>query len=291
MIIDTAASTAKGTSMIAHEGLLDVRQVSVRYPLAGRTGYTAVDRISLTLDPGETLGIVGESGCGKSSLARALLRLIEPQEGEIWICGENILQADRKAVNRIRRHIQMVFQDPSASLDPRQTIASAIMEPMRIYRLHASETQYEQHCIKLLEQVGLSPRLRFRFPHEFSGGQLQRVGIARALALSPKILVADEPVSSLDVSIQAQVINLFKELQEELGLALIFISHDLSIVRFLAHRIAVMNQGRIVELGRAEQVCGAPTHPYTKALIRSIPHADLGQRMNHAPLKRMDTHL
>ncbi len=291
MIIDTAASTAKGTSMTAHESLLDVRQVSVRYPLADRTGYTAVDRVSLTLDPGETLGIVGESGCGKSSLARALLRLIEPQEGEIWICGENILQADRKAVNRIRRHIQMVFQDPSASLDPRQTIASAIMEPMRIYRLHASETQYEQHCVTLLEQVGLSPRMRFRFPHEFSGGQLQRVGIARALALSPKILVADEPVSSLDVSIQAQVINLLKELQEDLGLALIFISHDLSIVRFLAHRIAVMNQGRIVELDRAEQVCGAPAHPYTQALIRSIPHADPGQRINHAPLKGMDTHL
>lgn len=287
MSIDTAASMPKAASTEAHDRLLEVRQLSVRYTLRGRSEYTAVDKVSLNLAAGETLGIVGESGCGKSTLARALLRLIEPQEGEILIDGKDILQADRRSLKEFRRHIQMVFQDPSASLDPRQTIASAIMEPMRIYRLHASEAEYAQHAIALLEQVGLNPRLRFRFPHEFSGGQLQRVGIARALALSPRILVADEPVSSLDVSVQAQVINLFKELQEKLGLALIFISHDLSIVRFLAHRIAVMKQGRFVEYDRAENVCSSPTHPYTKALIQSIPHADPGQRMR-ASLHRMD---
>ncbi len=290
MSIDTAASMREVLEETAHENLLDVRQVSVRYRLAGRSEYTAVDKVSLTLAAGETLGIVGESGCGKSTLARTLLRLIEPQEGEILVCGKDILQADRRAIRGIRRHIQMVFQDPSASLDPRQTVASAIMEPMRIYRLHAREADYEEHCIALMEEVGLNPRLRGRFPHEFSGGQLQRIGIARALALSPRILVADEPVSALDVSIQAQVINLFKELQEKLGLALIFISHDLSIVRFLAHRIAVMHQGRFVEHDRAEKVCSAPTHPYTKALIQSIPHADPGHRRK-ASLKRWDEFL
>lgn len=277
--------------MKSAQNLLDVRRIRLHYPIPGRKIFAAVDDVSFALAPGETLGIVGESGCGKSSLARALLRLNEPQEGEIWICGEDILQANQKAVQRLRRHIQMVFQDPLASLDPRQTVASAIMEPMRIYRLHQNEVHYEQHCIDLLEKVGLNPRDRFRFPHEFSGGQLQRVAIARALALSPKILVADEPVSALDVSIQAQIINLLKQLQQELGLGLIFISHDLSVVRFLAHKIAVMNRGKFVEYDIAEKVCCEPTHPYTKVLISSIPHPDPSKKIAYDSLKGMDLSL
>ena len=277
--------------MSSAKSLLDVKHVKMVFPLPGKKSFTAVDDVSFSLELGETLGIVGESGCGKSSLARTLLRLIEPQQGEIWICGENILTADRQALQKLRRQIQMVFQDPFASLDPRQTIGGAIMEPMRIYQLHSKAAAYDQHCCRLLDTVGINPKLRGRFPHEFSGGQLQRVAIARALALSPKILVADEPVSALDVSIQAQIINLLKDLQRELGLGLVFISHDLSVVRFLAHKIAVMNHGQFVEYGLAEQVCCEPVHPYTRALISSIPNPDPAKKIAYTSEPRMDPSL
>ncbi len=251
--------------------LLEVENLVLSFPVGHGRPVAAVNDVSFVLEEGKTLGLVGESGCGKSTLARTLLRLYTPSSGKIRLEGQNLLAAKGMQLQNLRRMIQMVFQDPFSSLDPRQTVGDAIMEPMKIFKLCETSAEYEKRCAGLFDIVGLSQRHIRRFPHEFSGGQLQRVGIARALSLSPKIIVADEPVSALDVSIQAQILNLFQDLQREMNLALIFISHDLALIRHMSDDIAVMYKGEFVEYGNGEQVCTHPGHDYTKMLIGSIP--------------------
>jgi peptide/nickel transport system ATP-binding protein len=230
----------------------------------------AVDGVSLSLRRGTTLAIVGESGCGKSTLARLLARLIEPTAGSVVLNGVNITTASSKEMLKMRRDIQVVFQDPYACLNPRHSIGQSIGTPIRIQKT-MSRTDERHRVFELLEMVGLSAEHYNRFPHEFSGGQRQRAGIARALALQPKVIVADEPVSALDVSIQAQILNLLEKLQADLNLSYVFIAHDLSVVRHIADEVAVMYLGKIVEIGAPQAVYGAPAHPYTKALMSAVP--------------------
>jgi oligopeptide/dipeptide ABC transporter ATP-binding protein len=246
---------------------------SRRTPLRPPALVRAVDGVTLQLARGETLGLVGESGCGKSTLARTLLRIVEPTNGEIYLGGSRITETRGRELRELRRRIQMVFQDPYASLDPRMTVRESIAEPLQIHGLAAGEAR-EDRIDELLELVGLSPRDKDRYPHQFSGGQRQRIGIARALAVDPEVLVCDEAVSALDVSIQAQTINLLIELQRRLGLACLFISHDLAVVRQLADTVAVMYLGKIVELGAAAQVYESPQHPYTVALLSAVPKVE-----------------
>jgi oligopeptide/dipeptide ABC transporter ATP-binding protein len=234
----------------------------------------AVDGVDLEMHRGETLGLVGESGSGKSTLGLALLRLVEPTGGRIEFDGTDVTSLSRRSLRALRRRIAMIFQDPYASLDPRQSIAGTIAEPLEIHRLHPGRSARARRIGELLEMVGLSPELSDRRPHELSGGQRQRVGIARALAGEPDFIVADEPIAALDVSIQAQVLNLLKQLQRELGLTLLFIAHDLSAVQHLADRIAVMYLGRIIEVGPRETIVGSPGHPYTRALLSAVPIPD-----------------
>ena len=230
----------------------------------------AVDGVSFSLRRGKTLAIVGESGCGKSTLARLLARLIEPTSGSVLLNGENVSTASSKELLKMRRDIQVVFQDPYACLNPRHSIGQSIGTPIRIQRT-LSRSEEKLRVFELLELVGLSKEHYNRFPHEFSGGQRQRAGIARALALQPKVIIADEPVSALDVSIQAQILNLLENLQADLGLSYVFIAHDLSVVRHIADEVAVMYLGKIVEIGSPDAVYGAPAHPYTKALMSAVP--------------------
>ena len=230
----------------------------------------AVDGVSFSLRRGKTLAIVGESGCGKSTLARLLARLIEPTSGSVLLNGENVSTASSKELLKMRRAIQVVFQDPYACLNPRHSIGQSIGTPIRIQRT-LSRSAEKLRVFELLELVGLSKEHYNRFPHEFSGGQRQRAGIARALALQPKVIIADEPVSALDVSIQAQILNLLENLQADLGLSYVFIAHDLSVVRHIADEVAVMYLGKIVEIGSPDAVYGAPAHPYTKALMSAVP--------------------
>ena len=233
----------------------------------------AVDGVSFEIQKGETLGMVGESGCGKSTTARLVLRLIEPTAGSVSFQGEKILTMDRKKLKALRREIQIIFQDPYASLNPRMRIDKILEEPFIIHGL-GTRQERKQSVLRLLEKVGLGPDALSRYPHEFSGGQRQRIGIARALATDPKFIVADEPVSSLDVSIQAQIINLLKDLQEEYHLSLLLITHDLNMVRYLSDRVAVMYLGKIVELARSDELFSHPLHPYTEALLSAIPVLD-----------------
>jgi oligopeptide/dipeptide ABC transporter ATP-binding protein len=273
----------------AADTLLDVRDLRVRFPVFGgvllhRTGeIRAVDGISFTLRRGETLGLVGESGCGKTTAGRAILNILRAMSYRVELSGHvyyhhpsgcvDLAALDRRAMRPYRADIQMVFQDPFSSLNPRKTVGQIVEEPLRIYR-SASAAEREQRIRWLLQRVGLAPEHVERYPHEFSGGQRQRIGIARALATNPRVVIADEPVSALDVSIQAQVINLLQDLQEELGLSVLFIAHDLSVVRHVSDRIAIMYLGNIVEIGEAAAIYGRPLHPYTQALLAAAPRPD-----------------
>jgi oligopeptide/dipeptide ABC transporter ATP-binding protein len=264
--------------------LLEARGLSKFYLARDGKGLLrAVSDVSLSLAPGETLGIVGESGCGKSTLARMLMRLIEPTEGKVLFEGEDLLALSRQALRQRRRDIQIVFQDPYASLDPRMSIAQIIAEPLDIHGI-GTKAERAAKVKELIALVGLDPSAAGRYPHEFSGGQRQRIGIARAIALEPKLVVLDEPVSALDVSIQSQILNLLDDLKTRLRLSYVFISHDLSVVQHVSDRVAVMYLGRIVEEGPADAVLGAPKHPYTQALISAIPEIDPTQRKSHVLL-------
>jgi oligopeptide/dipeptide ABC transporter ATP-binding protein len=265
--------------------LLEVRELVKEYPSRdGRGPVRAVDRVSLVLADGATLGIVGESGSGKSTLARLILRLIDPDSGEIIFAGENLLALDGLALRRQRRNMQIVFQDPYASLDPRMTIGAIISEPLAIHRI-GTRGERRDRTAHLLEIVGLDPSAARRYPHEFSGGQRQRIGIARAIALEPKFIVLDEPVSALDVSIQSQVLNLLMDLKERLGLSYVFISHDLSVVEHMSDEIVVMYLGRIVERGPADRLFNDPHHPYTRALVSAVLDPDPSRRRERVLLK------
>ncbi|WP_238650130.1 ABC transporter ATP-binding protein [Paenibacillus piscarius] len=263
--------------------LLEVRNLRKHYPI--RKGFfskqvgavKAVDGITLSVEQGETLAVVGESGCGKSTTGRAILRLIEPTDGEIRFGGTDVRALNPEQLRRFRTDMQMVFQDPYASLDPRWTVQRILEEPLRTHG-SAPAGELKSRVEQLMEVVGLSPYQAHRYPHEFSGGQRQRVGIARALALNPKFIVCDEPVSALDVSIQAQVLNLMQDLQEQYGLTYMFISHDLSVVKFISDRVAVMYLGRIVELARTKELFAKPLHPYTQALMSAVPVPNPGMK-------------
>ncbi len=237
----------------------------------GREFLTAVDDVSLAIRQGEILGLVGESGCGKSTLSRIIMQLLQPDSGSVHLGDLNLSALPRREIRRHRLDFQMVFQDPYASLNPRLTIFSTLGEALQQRHPNLKSQALRERVGTLLETVGLSARLMQRYPHEFSGGQRQRIAIARALAPDPRIIIADEPVSALDVSIQSQILNLLRRLQSELGLTMLFISHDLSVVRYLADRIAVMNRGNIVELGDADEVFKSPKHPYTRQLLAAIP--------------------
>ena len=262
------------------EALLEVRNLAKHFPI-GNVGITgrphhwlrAVDDVSFNLNRGESLGLVGESGCGKSTTARAVIGLHKPTAGSVKLEGHELAHLSSREWLPYRQRMQMIFQDPYASLDPRQTVGSILKEPLTIHKIGKPRDR-RLRALALLDAVGLNPRHLNRYPHEFSGGQRQRIGIARALALEPDILICDEPVSALDVSIQAQVINLLKELQERFNLAYLFIAHDLAVVRHLCSRVAVMYLGRVVEVAERDELFQSPAHPYTRALLSAIPHAD-----------------
>lgn len=268
---------ARKKKLYSERPLLEVNDLKTWFPVrAGLFGKVsdhvkAVDQVSLTLYPGETLGLVGESGCGKTTLGRSILRLVEPTAGEIWFDGNNIRNYSADEMRRMRRQMQIIFQDPYSSLNPRYTIGSSVMEPMQVHDILQNDKQRKEKVVSILEQVGLHADQFDRFPHEFSGGQRQRIAIARALALEPRLIVCDESVSALDVSVQAQVLNLLADLREQLNLSYIFISHDLSVVKHISDRMIVMNKGRIVEEGDPQEIYTRPQEEYTRRLIDAIP--------------------
>ncbi|TMJ32155.1 MAG: dipeptide ABC transporter ATP-binding protein [Alphaproteobacteria bacterium] len=262
------------------ETLLSVKQLKKHFAVSGgilkRTvdRVHAVDGVSFDIGKGETLGLVGESGCGKSTTGRCILRLIEPSAGEVWFQGTDVTRMGHDALRSLRRDMQIIFQDPYASLNPRLTVGAIVGEALQIHGLAKSRKAMEERVVELLETVGLQPDHLGRFPHEFSGGQRQRIGIARALAVEPKLVICDEPVSALDVSIQAQVINLLEDLQEKFGLTYLFIAHDLSVVEHISDRVAVMYLGRVVEIAPSRALYDTPLHPYTEALLSAVPIPD-----------------
>ena len=265
----------------AGQRLLEVRDLKVSFPvtrgliLQRQVGLIkAVDGISFSINPGETLGLVGESGSGKSTTARTILQLIRPSSGEVLLEGQDLGKLSGAKLREMRRRMGIVFQDPVGSLNPRMSAGNIVGEPIKIHRLHENSQDFRDRVAYLLETVGLHPAMASRFPHEFSGGQRQRLGVARALAVQPGLIVLDEPVSALDVSIQAQIINLLQDLQQEFKIAYLFIAHDLSVVRHISHRVAVMYLGKIVEITTKEKLYENPTHPYTQALLSAVPVAD-----------------
>ena len=259
--------------------LIEIRNLKKHFPVGeglfsrGKGAVKAVDGVSLTINQGETLGLVGESGCGKSTLGRTLLRLIEPTGGEVIFEGKNLLALSQRELRDTRRQMQIIFQDPYASLNPRMRVGDIVGEGLEIHKLAKGRAKRDR-VMELLHQVGLREEHYDRYPHEFSGGQRQRIGIARALAVSPKFIVCDEPVSSLDVSIQAQIINLLQELQEQMHLTYLFISHDLRVVEHISHRVAIMYLGKIVEIADSEKIYREAKHPYTRALLSAVPLPD-----------------
>ena len=271
--------------MSGDQNLLEVTNLAVRFTLGttalaggGKRYVNAVDGVSLSIPKGETLGLVGESGCGKSTTARAIAQLIKPFSGSVRLKGQELTTLGKVELVAARRHLQLVFQDPFASLNPRMSCGGIIAEPLRIYShkgiIPMNSKEIVDRTIQLMDRVGLSPSFRNRFPHEFSGGQRQRIGIARALALKPELILCDEPVSALDVSIQAQILNLFRDLQDELGLSYLFIAHDLAVIEYISTRVAVMYLGRIVENSLSAELYLHPLHPYTQALLSSVPIPD-----------------
>ena len=260
--------------------LLEVKELKVHFPVQhglfsrAKLFVKAVDGVSLTIEEGETLGLVGESGCGKTTLGRAIVRLVEPTSGEVWFEQNAITLLKGAELRSRRRRLQMIFQDPYGSLNPRMTVGEIIGEALDIHKLAKDKNDRLARIQAMLQAVGLDPVHAQRYPHEFSGGQRQRIGIGRALAVEPRLIVCDEPVSALDVSVQAQIVNLLQDLQRERGLAFLFIAHDLAVVEHISHRVAVMYLGKVVELGEAKAVVRAPKHPYTQALISAVPIVD-----------------
>jgi oligopeptide/dipeptide ABC transporter ATP-binding protein len=281
--VDTPPDQLVTSDKARGDSLVSVENLTKRFPIKKGiilqkevASVQAVEDVTFAIYPGETLGLVGESGCGKSTTARVLLKLIEPTSGRIIFEGRDITNLSRKDIRPIRREAQMIFQDPYASLNPRQTVGQVIGAP---YRIHKTEGDSKRKVQDLMDRVGLNPEHYNRYPHEFSGGQRQRIGVARALALRPKLIVCDEPVSALDVSIQAQVLNLLEDLQQEFKLTYLFISHDLGVVRHISDRIAVMYLGHIVEIATAEELYDNPKHPYTAALLSAVPKGEAGARV------------
>jgi oligopeptide transport system ATP-binding protein len=260
--------------------LISVKNLAKRFPIKGGifskevASVKAVSHVSFEIRKGETLGLVGESGCGKSTLGRCILRLIEPTEGQVLFKGQDITKIEKSEMRKLRRNMQIIFQDPYASLNPRMTVESILGEPLNIHKIGKDKHERRQRILKLLDLCGLRREAISRYPHEFSGGQRQRICIARALAVEPEFIVCDEPVSALDVSIQAQIVNLMQDLQKELGLTYLFIAHDLKVVEHISTRVAVMYLGKVVEMATVEELYSAPKHPYTRALLSAIPIPD-----------------
>ena len=266
------------------ENLVEVKNLKKCFTTS-RGILHAVDGVSFNIEEGQTLGIVGESGCGKSTTGRAILRLIEPTSGEVYFKGRDVIKYNELELRKARKEMQIIFQDPFSSLDPRKTVSQIISEPIKIHNLIPNNKERESRVLELMKTVGLADRLFNTYPHELDGGRRQRIGIARALSVNPKFIVCDEPVSALDVSIQAQILNLLKELQEKLNLTYMFITHDLSVVNHFSDHIAVMYLGKLVEMAPAEELFAHPMHPYTQALLSAIPVPDLGERKKRIILK------
>jgi peptide/nickel transport system ATP-binding protein len=290
VVIDPETTEARRKSLMQQEPILQVQNLktwfSVKKNLFGKTleYVKAVDDVSFEVYPGETLGLVGESGCGKTTLGRTILRLAPATDGKVIFEGKDLLSLSNKEMMEVREHLQIIFQDPYSSLNPRITIGDAIMEPMTVHGIYSNPKERKEKVIELLEKVNLKPEFFYRYPHEFSGGQRQRICIARALALNPKFIICDESVSALDVSVQAQVLNLLIQLREEFKFTYIFISHDLSVVKFMSDRMVVMNKGKIEEMGPSDEIYNQPKKEYTQKLIAAIPKgelADIQKRFSH----------